>query len=83
MASSFARGAWSGATTAAGTPSSRATQATPCAMLPALVVHDPALEPLPWSPPDRVAGSAQLEGADWLQALELEPDLGLAFDREP
>ena len=28
-ASSFARGAWSGATTMAGTPSSRATQQTP------------------------------------------------------
>ena len=35
------RDAWSGATTAAGTPSCRATQQTPCAMLPALVVQTP------------------------------------------
>ena len=41
IASSFARGAWSGATTVAGTPSSRATQQTPCAMFPALVVQTP------------------------------------------
>ena len=41
MASSLARGAVSGATTAHGTPACRAHQATPCAMLPALAVYTP------------------------------------------
>jgi hypothetical protein len=38
IASSLARGAWSGTTTAHGTPAARAHQATPWAMLPALAV---------------------------------------------
>ncbi len=38
MAASLVAGAWSGTTTVASTPSSRALHATPCAMLPALAV---------------------------------------------
>ena len=41
MAASFVSGAWSGTTIVAGTPSSRAAHATPCAMLPALAVTTP------------------------------------------
>ena len=41
IASSFVCGAFSGAMIVAGTPSSRAAQATPCAMLPALAVTTP------------------------------------------
>ncbi len=41
MASSFVRGAVSGAMTVQGTPIDRATQATPCAMFPALAVTTP------------------------------------------
>ena len=42
IASSLSRGAVSGTTTEHGTPSRRAFQATPCAMLPALAVQTPA-----------------------------------------
>ncbi len=41
MASSLVCGAWSGTTTVHGMPRSRAPQATPCAMLPALAVTTP------------------------------------------
>ena len=41
IASSFVCGAFSGTMIVAGTPSSRAAHATPCAMLPALAVTTP------------------------------------------
>jgi hypothetical protein len=41
MAATFASGAWSGTTIVAGTPSSRAIQAIPWAMFPALAVTRP------------------------------------------
>ena len=63
----------SGATMRARTPSSRAAHATPCAMFPALAVTTP-----PASPRRRRAHrrqrAAQLERADRLQVLELQPD---------
>ena len=49
MAASFASGACSGTAIVAGTPSDRAAQATPWAMLPALAVT---------RPPARAAGDA-------------------------
>jgi hypothetical protein len=44
-------------------------------MLPALVV-DARRQGAGRRSPHRVGGGADLEGADRLQALELEPDLG-------
>ena len=81
IASSFVCGACSGAMIVAGTPSSRAAQATPCAMLPALAVTTPLAVSARERLPDRVDGAADLERADRLQVLELEPDLRRPVDR--
>ena len=60
--------------TRAGTPDSRATQATPCAMLPALAVTTPSDELGGRRRAHRRVRAAQLEGADRVEALELEQD---------
>ena len=84
MASSFVRGALSGTTTLHGTPSRRALQATPCAMLPALAVYTPRASALGARRAASRCRAAKLERADGLQVLELEPDLaGCVGDVEP
>jgi len=47
MAASLAWGAWSGTTIVAGTPSTRAIHAIPCAMFPALAVTRPFAHAVP------------------------------------
>ena len=72
-----------GTTIVAGMPSSRAIHATPCAMFPVLVVTTPSRSCVRRRAQDRVRRAAELEGADRLQVLELEPDLGGRVDLEP
>ena len=57
-------------------PSSRATQATPWAMLPGAGGEQPPGAQLRRRRADRVAGAADLERVDGLERLELEVDLG-------
>ena len=61
-----------------GCPLRRASHATPCAMLPGARRPDAASELLGGGEAHRVPGAADLEGADRLEALELEEDLARA-----
>ena len=74
-AASFDADALCGAMIVAGTPSSRAIQATPCAMFPVLVVTSPSASSSRGALRTAFACAADLERADRLQVLELEPDL--------
>ena len=76
MALILVAGAVSITITEQGTPARRAAKATPWAALPALTVQTPSFSGLRRQPADRVPGAAQLEGADRLQRLELQVDLG-------
>ena len=69
-------GAVSGATMVAGTPMRRAQNATPCAMLPAEAVSTPRSRSCARGPRHDVGGAADLERADGLEVLELQPELG-------
>jgi hypothetical protein len=60
---------------------SRAHQAT--AHVAGAGGHHPVREGLGRGGAHRVAGAAQLERADWLEVLELEPDLGRRLDGQP
>ena len=78
MARSLVSGAVSMTSTLLRAPTFRAASATPCAALPALTVQTPRRELGGRQLTHGVVGAANLEGADRLQRLELEEDLGLA-----
>src|SRR5215218_2868861 len=76
-AETFASGAVSGITAVQGRPLCLANHATAWAMLPALAVHTPFASSSSDSDPISRARPADLEGADRLQDLELQVDLGV------
>ena len=75
IASSLACGAWSGTTMVASTPVSRAIQATPCAMLLALVVQRPRATAAGDAVRTALAAPRSLNDPIGCRHLELEPDL--------